>query len=175
MYLRTCDVDGTRSPRYATVVVDRLPDNVYLAIGEVLTHPRFHPIHRRLYRWTGGRGPVSRALGMDMILVTARGRRSGTERTVPLAAVPDRGAWVVVGSNAGKTQAPAWIHNLREDPDVLVEHRGGTGAFRAREAAGDDLERLWALVIGAYPGFGVYRDRTTRQVPVFVLEPMARD
>jgi deazaflavin-dependent oxidoreductase (nitroreductase family) len=166
-------VPGRRATLRA--VVDRLPSSVYLAIGEVLTHPRFHPIHRRLYRWTGGRGPVSRALGMDMILVTARGRRTGTERTVPLAAVPDRGAWVVVGSNAGKTRAPAWIHNLRADPDVRVEHRGRAGAFRAREATGDELERLWALVIGAYPGFGVYRDRTARQVPLFILEPTVVD
>ena len=140
-------VPGPRATLRA--VVDRLPSNVYLAIGEVLTHPRFHPIHRRLYRWTGGRGPVSRALGMDMILVTARGRRTGTERTVPLAAVQDRGAWVVVGSNAGKTRAPAWIHNLRADPDVRVEHRERTGDFRAREATGDELEQLWALVVRA--------------------------
>lgn len=153
-------------------VVARLPSTVYLAIGEVLTHPRFHPIHRRLYRWTGGRGPVSRALGMDMILVIARGRRTGTERTVPLAAVRDREAWVVVGSNAGKPRAPAWIHNLRAEPEVRVEHRGRGGAYRAREVTGDEFERLWALVIAAYPGFAVYRDRTTRQVPLFVLEPV---
>jgi deazaflavin-dependent oxidoreductase (nitroreductase family) len=166
-------VPGRRATLRA--VAGRLRSNVYLAIGEVLTHPRFHPVHRRLYRWTGGRGPVSRALGMDMILVTARGRRSGTERTVPLAAVRDRGAWIVVGSNAGKTRAPAWIDNLRAEPAVRVEHRGSTGSYQAREAVGDELERLWTLVIEAYPGFGVYRDRTTRLIPVFVLDPMVGD
>lgn len=163
-------VPGRRATLRA--VARRLSDTAYLAIGEVLTHPRFHPIHRRLYRWTGGRGPVSRALGMDMILVTARGRRSGAARTVPLAAVRDGDSWVVVGSNAGKERAPAWIHNLRANPDVGVEHRGRRAPHRAREAMGDDLKRVWALVVDAYPGFGVYRDRTSRHVPVFILEPV---
>jgi F420H(2)-dependent quinone reductase len=153
-------------------VADRLRSSVYLAIGEVLTHPRFHPIHRRLYRWTGGRGLVSRALGMDMILVTARGRRSGAKRTVPLAAVRDDVAWIVVGSNAGKDRAPSWTHNLRADPAIRVEHRDSNGSYQAREAVGPELERLWALVIDAYPGFGVYRAKTSRQVPLFVLEPV---
>ena len=152
-----------------------LPRRVYLAIGEVLTHPWFHPVHRRLYRWSGGRAPTSRALGVDMILVTARGRRSGALRTVPLAAVRHRDAWVVVGSNAGKERMPGWVHNLRHEPAVQVEHRSATARFRAREVADPEREGLWKLVIAAYPGFGVYWRRTTRPLPVFVLEPTADD
>lgn len=147
------------------------PRPVYIAIGEVLTHPRFHPVHRRLYRWTGGRGIVARALGMDMILVHMTGARSGEARTVPLAAVRDVVGWVLVGSNAGKPRMPAWVHNLRAHPDVHVEHRAQTLAHRAREATGDELERLWAAVVAVYPGYAVYRDRTSRSIPIFVLEP----
>lgn len=146
---------------------------VYLAIGEVLTHPRFHPIHRRLYRLTGGRGVVSRALGMDMLLVTVTGRRSGVDRTVPLAAVRDGESWVLVGSNAGKGRTPGWVHNLRAEPAVTVEH-GPTApaAFRAREVSDpQELEARWRQVIAAYPGYGVYRRRTERVIPLFVLEP----
>jgi deazaflavin-dependent oxidoreductase (nitroreductase family) len=144
----------------------------YLAIGEVLTHPWFHPIHRRLYRLTGGRGVMSRALGMDMILVTGIGRRTGTSRTVPLAAVRDGATWILVGSNAGKAQMPAWVHNLRTDPTVTVEHRRSVARFVAREVTDPaDQERHWAQVVAGYPGFAVYRDRTERAIPLFVLEP----
>lgn len=148
-----------------------LPRRVYLAIGLVLTHPWFHPIHRRLYRWTDGRGPLGHALGMDMILVRMRGRRSGTERVVPLGAVREGATWILIASNAGKDRMPAWVHNLRADPAVSVEHAGAVGSFRASEATGPDWDRLWTVVTAAYPGYQVYRERTDRQIPLFVLRP----
>ena len=179
-------VDGTRSPRYASAVpaeptvpakpaepaaARALPRPLYLAIGLVLTHPWFHPIHRRLYRWTGGRAPFSRALGMDMLLVTMRGRQSSAVRVIPLGAVRDGDAWILIGSNAGKARTPNWVHNLRAGPAVIVEHGAGTGTYRASEALGADYERLWAKVTAAYPGYDVYRERTARHIALFVLEP----
>ena len=149
-----------------------LPRPVYQAIGNVLTHPRFHPIHRRLYRWTGGRGPLSRALGMDMILVGMRGRRTGETRIVPLGAVRAGERWILIASNAGKAQMPAWVYNLRADGTVTVEHRGATTPFEAREATGEEFERLWRVVTAAYPGYRVYQARTDRLIPLFVLEPV---
>jgi len=169
--------DGTRSPRYACDVpatptaTRALPRPIYLAIGLVLTHPLFHPVHRRLYRWTGGRGPLSRALGMDMLLVTMLGRRTGAARVVPLGAVRDGDTWILIGSNAGRARTPAWVHNLRTDPAVTVEHGAATADFRAREAHGDEYERRWVTVTAAYPGYQVYRDRTDRPIALFVLEP----
>lgn len=150
-----------------------LPRRVYLAIGLVLTHPRFHPIHRRLYAWTGGRGPVGHALGMDMLLVETRGRRSRQPRVIPLGAVRDGATWIVIASNAGKDRMPAWVHNLRADPAVIVEHDGRRAPHAARETtAADDYDRLWAIVTAAYPGYDVYRARTARRIPLFVLEPI---
>jgi len=149
-----------------------LPRPVYQAIGNVLTHPRFHPIHRRLYRLTGGRGPLSRALGMDMILVGMRGRRTGEPRIVPLGAVRDGERWILIASNAGKAQMPAWAYNLRADGAVTVEDRGTTTPFQAHEATGEEFERLWRVVTAAYPGYQVYRDRTDRAIPLFVLQPV---
>ena len=147
----------------------------YLAIGAILTHPRFHPIHRRLYDLTGGRGPIGRALGVDMVVVTMRGRRSGRDRRVPLAAVRDGAAWIVVGSNGGKATAPDWARNLRTHPDVLVQHRTAKTAHRARETSGEEARRQWALVVAAYPGFALYRDRTDRPIPLFALEPVTSE
>ncbi len=148
-----------------------LPRRVYLAIGLVLTHPRFHPIHRRLYGWTGGRGPVGRALGMDMRLVETRGRQTGEPRVVPLGAVAQDGGWILIGSNSGKEQMPAWVHDLRADASVVVDHAGRRRPFTAREVEGDEYDRLWGVVTRAYPGYDVYRERTARRIPLFVLDP----
>jgi deazaflavin-dependent oxidoreductase (nitroreductase family) len=152
-------------------VVAVLPRRIYVGIGLVLTHPRFHPVHRRLYRWSGGRGIVGRALGMDMILVTMTGRRTGESRTVPLGAVRRGEDWTLVGSNAGKPTTPAWVHNLRSNGDTEVEARGVRAPFVAHEATGTEYDELWRLVVAAYPGYAVYRARTDRPIALFVLEP----
>jgi deazaflavin-dependent oxidoreductase (nitroreductase family) len=146
---------------------------VYLAIGAILTSRPFTRWHRWIYRRTGGRGPLSRALGTDMLLVTATGRRSGEPRTVPLGAIRHGASWIVVGSNAGKDREPAWAHNLRADGAVQVEHRGERRPFRAHEADPAEAARLWPVVVAAYPGYGVYRERTDRPIALFVLEPVA--
>jgi len=149
-----------------------LPRPVYLAIGYVLTSRPFTRWHRWIYRRTGGRGVLARALGMDMILVTARGRRSGEPRTVPLGAIRHGPAWIVIGSNSGKTTEPAWADNLRADGSVVVDHRGVCRPHHAHEAGPEEAETLWPIVIAGYPGYGIYRERTTRPVALFVLEPV---
>jgi deazaflavin-dependent oxidoreductase (nitroreductase family) len=149
----------------------RLSRPAYLAIGLFLTSPPVSATHRWLYRHAGGRGPLSRALGMDMILVTARGRRSGQPRTVPLGAVRHGDAWVVIASNSGKPHEPDWAGNLRADGSVEVDHHGHLRPYRAHEAVGDEASRLWPIVVAAYPGYAVYRERTSRPVSLFVLEP----
>ncbi|MEX1172043.1 MAG: nitroreductase/quinone reductase family protein [Chloroflexota bacterium] len=143
-----------------------------ITIGEVLTHRWFHPIHTQLYRLTGGWSILSRAIGMDMILVTVVGRRSSTPRTVPLAAVRDGRSWIIVGSNAGKARSPGWVHNLRSGGPITVEHRRARGAFVAREVTdAAEVERRWQQVIAGYAGYAAYRARTPRAIPLFVLEP----
>ena len=151
-------------------MVRRLPDPAYTAIALILTHPWFHPFHRRLYRRTGGRGVVGHALGVDMLLLRTTGRRSGRSRTVPLGAIRDGEAWVVVGSYGGRDVDPAWVLNLRAEPRALVRFRGVRVAVLAHEADPTEAERLWPLVSAAYPGYQLYRERTTRTVPLFVLD-----
>ena len=90
---------------------------------------------------------------------------------MPLGAVRDGECWILIASNAGKEQMPAWAYNLRADGAVTVEHRGTTTPFEAHEATGAEFERLWGVVTAAYPGYQVYQDRTDRAIPLFVLEP----
>jgi deazaflavin-dependent oxidoreductase (nitroreductase family) len=148
----------------------RLPRPVYIAIGEILVSRPFTRFNRWLLRRTGGRVGAG-GLGLDVILVTTRGRRSGEARTVPLGAVHDGDDWVVIASNAGHDRMPAWALNMRTEPAVTVEIGGVARPFRVHEAIGDEAARLWPIVTDAYPGYGDYRTRTERQIPLFVLEP----
>jgi deazaflavin-dependent oxidoreductase (nitroreductase family) len=141
-----------------------------MAIGDVVVNHRFAGFHRWLLRRTGGRVGAG-ALGIDVILVTTRGRRSGEPRTVPLGAVREGDAWVLTASNAGHDQMPAWALNLRADSTVTVESHGVAAPYRAHEAFDEEAARLWPLVIRTYPGYADYRTRTSRPIPLFVLEP----
>jgi len=80
----------------------------------------------------------------------------------------------VIGSNAGGAREPAWVGNLRARPRAQVRIRRELRAVVAFEAAGEERERLWALVVEGYPGCALYAQRATRRIPVVVLEA-ARD
>jgi deazaflavin-dependent oxidoreductase (nitroreductase family) len=149
----------------------RLPRIVYLAFGVLAVNRVFTRFHRWLLRRTSGGGTIDRVLGLDVILVTARGRRTGQPRTVPLGAVRHGADWLVIASNAGHDRMPAWALNLRADPLVTVEWRGEVGPFRAHEATGAEAETLWPVVLRVYPGYAHYQTRTDRPIPLFVLEP----
>ena len=123
-----------------------------------------------LYRLTRGRwgGRVGRA---PVLLLTTTGRKSGQTRTAPVLYLTDRDRLVVIGSNAGNERAPAWALNLVANPDAEVEVRGARKPVRARVAEGDERAELWQRMNGQYNGFEEYRERTTRDIRVFVLEP----
>ena len=108
--------------------------------------------------------------------LTAIGRRSGTPRTVELYAFTDGDSLVVVGSRGGSPVDPRWAENLRADPRATV-HRGTQAIpVRAREVeAGEERDRLWALVSGAFPTYLYYAGKTKRTIPIFVLDPLESD
>ncbi len=150
----------------------RLPSFVYVAFGLVVTNHRVARFHRWLIERTGRRGLVGRALGLEMIVVTTTGRRTGEPRTIPLGAVRDGDRWLVVGSNAGRDRPPAWALNMAATPAVTVDAGAGRAPFRAHAATGPEADRLWPLVTSVYPGYADYQARTERPIPLFVLEPV---
>jgi deazaflavin-dependent oxidoreductase (nitroreductase family) len=128
-------------------------------------------LHAPLYRWTGGAGGLGRSLGNLTILLTTTGRRSGRRRTMAIWAYPDGDALVVVGSYGGRRTTPGWVHNLRAQPSAMVQVRREVRPVRAREAAGAEYDRLWRLVVAAYPGYEAYLDWARRRIPLVVLDP----
>jgi deazaflavin-dependent oxidoreductase (nitroreductase family) len=123
-----------------------------------------------LYRLTRGRvgGRVGRA---PVLLLTTIGRRSGEPRTTPLVYLEDGERVVVVGSNAGNARPPAWALNLRANPDAEVEVGAERRPVRARVAEGAEHDDLWRRTNEQYSGFDAYRERTTREINLFILEP----
>lgn len=104
------------------------------------------------------------------ITLTTTGRRSGEPRPVTLYAFEDGERLVVVGSRGGAPRDPAWVTNLRADPRATMRRGRQDQDVRAREVGGDERDRLWQLVTAAFPLYASYQRRTTRQIPLFVLE-----
>jgi deazaflavin-dependent oxidoreductase (nitroreductase family) len=149
----------------------RLPRIVYLGFGDLAVNRQFTRFHRWLLRRTGGGGAIDHLFGLDIILVTTIGRRTGEPRMVPLGAVRHGADWLVIGSNAGHDRVPAWVLNLRSEPAATVEWRGEARPFQAHQATGAEADALWPVVLRVYPGYADYQARTHRPIPLVVLEP----
>jgi len=123
-----------------------------------------------IYRATRGRilGRVGRA---PVLLLTTTGRKSGRRRTAPVLYLRRGEDLVVIGSNAGNANAPAWALNLQANPEATVEIGGEKREMRARIAEREERTELWNAMSDQYSGFNHYRERTSRDIRVFVLEP----
>lgn len=127
-------------------------------------------VHRGLYRLTGG-SVGARLGGRPMLLLTTTGRKSGKPRMKPLQYLRDGDNYVVVASNGGNVNHPAWWHNLRAEPQATVQTRGKTQNVVAETASADEKARLWPLLLEGYAGYQEYEDETEREIPVVILRP----
>lgn len=129
----------------------------------------FGPEHVRVYRETGGeRGYHWR--GAEILLLSTRGRRSGETRTTPLIQRADGEGWVLVASKGGYPENPAWYENLVAEPDVEIQVRDERIPVHARTAEGEERTRLWQKMAEVWPAYDEYQQRTSREIPVVVLE-----
>jgi len=128
-------------------------------------------LHERIFSASGGRllGSIS---GMAVVRLATIGRKSGKPRTTMLTApVHSDDRVVLVASYGGDERHPAWFLNLRENPGVEVTMRGRTRNMRARVASPEEKAELWPQVTKAYRGYASYQRRTTRDIPLVILEP----
>ena len=108
--------------------------------------------------------------GAPMILLTHKGAKSGKEYTTPLVYSRDGDAVVIIASKAGAPDDPQWFRNLVANPDVTVEIGTDRFAARARVAEGAERDRLYDAQAALMPNFKEYADKTTRRIPVVVLD-----
>jgi F420H(2)-dependent quinone reductase len=127
-------------------------------------------LHRRVYRLTGGK-VGARIANMPVLLLTTTGRKSGKPRTQPLAYTRATEGYAVIASKGGATQHPLWYLNLCANPSAEVTVGRETQKVRAREAEGEERDRLWRQLADVYSGYDRYARETSRRIPVIVLEP----
>jgi deazaflavin-dependent oxidoreductase (nitroreductase family) len=106
----------------------------------------------------------------NLLLLTTTGAKSGKERISPLAYFRIDGRLIIIGSFAGAPVNPAWVHNLRANPQAHVEV--GTDEFdvTARELPDAEREELFPKVTAVAPGFAEYQAKTSRVIPLFELQ-----
>jgi deazaflavin-dependent oxidoreductase (nitroreductase family) len=111
--------------------------------------------------------------GFPLLLLTSKGAKSGAERLNLIGYFAIDGKIYVVGSAAGRDQSPAWVFNLRANPNVTVEIGADPAkSFVANELPRDERDRIYDLVVERAPGFGEYQEKTDRVIPVFELAPV---
>jgi deazaflavin-dependent oxidoreductase (nitroreductase family) len=108
--------------------------------------------------------------GMPMILVTMKGAKSGKAYTMPLVYSKDGDRYVIIASMAGAPNNPDWYHNIKANPEVMLEI--GTERFQAKATitSGEERERLFNAQAAIMPIFNDYRKKTSREIPVIALE-----
>jgi deazaflavin-dependent oxidoreductase (nitroreductase family) len=108
--------------------------------------------------------------GVPTLLFTAKGRKSGELRTIPIIFAQVGEKYVIIASKGGAPAHPAWYLNLQADPHVKVQIKGDKFDAVARTAEGAEREELWAAAVKTWPNYEVYQSRTDRKIPVVVLE-----
>lgn len=104
-----------------------------------------------------------------VVLLTMTGAKSG-KRYVPLMRVEHDGRYAIVASKGGAPEHPAWYHNVKANPALTVQDGENVHNLTARELDGSEREEWWRRAVEAYPPYAEYQTKTTRQIPVFVLE-----
>lgn len=163
--VRSVDPNQTKgaADRAAEWLAQRRPVTWFL----VNLGPKIDP---RLMKLTGGRVRLSGS--GPTVVVTHTGAKSGKRRTTPLAYFTDGEKVVLIASKGGAPSHPAWYHNLKANPEIEAWTHGEPSPYRAREAEGEERERLWDLATTMYSGYAGYQERAPdRRIPVIVLEP----
>ncbi len=109
-------------------------------------------------------------LDRPIVLVTTTGAKSGKQRYVPLMRVEKDARYLMVASKGGDPAHPSWYFNVKANPAVTLQDGNKVVALVARELDGAEREEWWRRAVDAYPPYAEYQTKTTRRIPLFVLE-----
>ena len=123
-----------------------------------------------LYERSGGTQGTENPGGGPVIVLTSVGAKTGKLRKSPLMRVEHDGSYLAVGSKGGAPQNPVWVYNLRANPDVELQDGPDKWSMTARELTGEERRLWWERAVAAFPPYAEYQKRTTRLIPLFLLE-----
>jgi len=134
----------------------------------------FHFVHDTsvaLYRLTHGKFG-GRVQGLQVLLLTTIGRKTGEKRTTSLGYFMDDSNYIITASNAGRDTHPAWFHNLRANPHVRIEIKDRQMEAEAEVAPPKKRSSLWSQLISLSPAYANYAKKTRREIPLVILRPL---
>jgi deazaflavin-dependent oxidoreductase (nitroreductase family) len=126
--------------------------------------------HVRAYRDTDGELGHDWRRGTSVLLLTTTGRMSGEPRTTPLIYGRSGDDYLLVASNGGAHDPPAWFKNLSRSPEVEVQVLADRFRARARTATPEEKPVMWREMVNHWPSYDDYQRGTDREIPVVVLE-----
>jgi deazaflavin-dependent oxidoreductase (nitroreductase family) len=126
--------------------------------------------HVRVYEETDGERGYLWKKATTILLLTTTGRKSGEKHTTPLIFRVDDGRWVIVASQGGKPDHPAWFLNMEANSEAELQVLNEKFEVTHSVAEGDERERLWKLMTEVWPDYDEYQGKTDRQIPVVILE-----
>ncbi|MFJ3304631.1 nitroreductase family deazaflavin-dependent oxidoreductase [Streptomyces sp. NPDC086549] len=147
----------------------RLVQKVSSTRGFAKVAPHVVPaLDRAVHRITRGKVLLSAQL-LPGVVLTTTGARSGLPRRTPLACMPEEGGrgWILVGSNFGRTDHPAWTHNLLAHPDATVSWKGEDIPVTATLLAGEERAAAWKALLVFWPPYATYQARVEREIRIF--------
>lgn len=120
-------------------------------------------------------GQIGSTLGTQTILLLHTvGRKSGKQYETPIAYFYHEGQYLIVASNWGKDKQADWFLNLKENPRTTIGVKGKKIPVEAREAQGEEYDRLWKFATEKHPPYLTYQSMTTRHIPIMVFRPLDR-
>jgi len=126
-----------------------------------------------LFENSGGtEGTTLLDTGLPVVIVTNLGARTGMVRKTPLMRVEHGGRYAAVASLGGAPKHPVWYYNLKAHPRVELQDGAKRSDMIARELSGSERAEWWDRAVAAYPPYAEYQTKTSRQIPVFLLEPV---
>jgi len=127
-----------------------------------------------LYESSGGtKGTTLADTGIPVVVVTNLGASSGKVRKTPVMRVEHDGKYAMVASKGGAPEHPLWYYNLRANSLVELQDGPDKRDMIAREVSGAERAEWWDRAVAVFPNYADYQQKTTREIPVFVLEPVA--
>jgi deazaflavin-dependent oxidoreductase (nitroreductase family) len=108
--------------------------------------------------------------GMTTLLLSTRGRRSGRLRRTALIYGQDGDRYLLVASNGGSANHPAWYLNLSDDPGVEIQVGPDKFAARARTATAEEKPELWRKMAEIFPTYDGYQAKAGREIPLVIVE-----
>ncbi len=125
-------------------------------------------MHKLIWNLSGGR-LGRRVVGMPVVELVTIGRKSGQERQILITYVEHAGTPAIIGTNAGRDTDPAWVMNLRTNPEARARWDGKWRDVTGVELEGDDHTAVWEKGVAANPGYADYLEGLTRPVPIMHL------